>query len=123
MNTTFVTPEASREASLGDLLKRSASEADVRSDKLFHEVFREAKRLLELSEDEISEVLLVTRPTVNRWVNGRNLPHPAMRRSIFDWIHKEARRRFDNIKRGGSSRPNASGGSNTGGQMVAKGRW
>jgi hypothetical protein len=92
MNTIVV----GREESLKDLRERVAL-ANMRDDELFHDIFREAKFLLELSDTNISEALLVSRPTVNRWANGRNLPHPAMRKPIFDWIREELSQRIKRL--------------------------
>jgi hypothetical protein len=60
--------------------------ADLHSDAEFHAIFREGQKLLEISDKDLANVLLVGRTTVNRWVNGTNLPHPAMRKSIVTWI-------------------------------------
>lgn len=111
MGSTIVAPGTSREVQLRSLLKRVQS-ADPRDDNEFRTVFCEAKLLLEMSDTDVSEILLVSRPTVNRWTNGRNLPHTAMRRPIFDWIGRSVSRKIDNIARQALSRSYHYGASN-----------
>lgn len=36
------------------------------------------------SVDEIADLLLVSRPTISRWVSGKNLPHARLRKSILE---------------------------------------
>jgi transcriptional regulator with XRE-family HTH domain len=62
---------------------------DLTRDVLFQEAFCEAQTLLELSDAELADKLLVSRPTVNRWVQGRNLPRRALRRSIVNWVDEQ----------------------------------
>jgi len=35
-----------------------------------------------------SSKLSVSQPTVNRWKNGLNLPHPLMRHHIYRWLYE-----------------------------------
>jgi len=118
--TTTLAAETSRESLLTTLRERTAS-VDLRDDKEFHRILLEAKRLLEISDSDISEVFLVTRPTVNRWVNGKNLPHPAMRKPIFTWVNEELSHKLNNLKRGGSYR-GSGGEAGYMGEMVARSR-
>ena len=72
-----------------DLLKGFQSEvvaADLRADAEFQRILRQAQILLEMSDQEIADAFSVSRPTVNRWINGKNLPYYAMRRPIQSWI-------------------------------------
>jgi transcriptional regulator with XRE-family HTH domain len=62
---------------------------DLRNDEEFRVVFRDAQTLLELSDQELADTLSMSRPTVNRWRNGRNLPHFAMRKHILRWIGEQ----------------------------------
>ena len=120
MTSLVSTTEATREAQLKSLRERVQS-VSVRDDGAFHSIFSEAKRLLELSDTDVSEVLLVSRPTVNRWINGRNLPHPAMRKPIFDWIKEALTRKIDVIAR--NAHPRSYSEENYGGyKIVARGR-
>jgi len=63
---------------------------NLRNDAEFHAVLVESQMLLELSDLQIADGLLVSRPTVNRWMRGRNLPHVGMRRSILSWFVAES---------------------------------
>ena len=42
--------------------------------------------LLRLSADEIADILKVSRSTVIRWSEGKNLPSYGVRKSLFRWI-------------------------------------
>lgn len=72
---------------LAALLHR-ASHADIEDDQEFRSILSEAMKRLSLSDDDIAGALLVSRPTVNRWLEGKSEPHPAMRRPIYAWIIK-----------------------------------
>jgi DNA-binding XRE family transcriptional regulator len=39
--------------------------------------------ILEIGDREFADSLSVSRPTVNRWSNGKNLPHIALRKAII----------------------------------------
>jgi len=60
---------------------------DPKIDSNFHGLFREALVLLEMSEAQIANAISVTRPTVNRWFHGKNLPHVALRNSLVRGMH------------------------------------
>ena len=76
---------------------------DLASDPAFHKAFCEAQSLLELTDAELADKLLVSRPTVNRWVRGRNLPRPALRKPIVDWIDEQIAQRIRIAKKASSS--------------------
>jgi hypothetical protein len=61
---------------------------DLKVDSDFQKALQSAQRLLEMSDREIGDALSVSRPSVNRWMNGANLPYNAMRKVVFDWIEK-----------------------------------
>lgn len=73
-----------------EALRNDANALDVDNDTRFSLLISRARLLFEMSDAELATELLVSRPTVNRWINGRNLPHRAMRRPILDWIAKRA---------------------------------
>jgi transcriptional regulator with XRE-family HTH domain len=75
-----------------EVLKRfqaEADSADLKVDADFQRILRKAKALLEISDQEIADSVSVSRPTVNRWMNGKNLPYNAMRRPILTWINEQ----------------------------------
>ena len=106
-----------REESLREL-QTTIGSADIRNDAAFQAIFREAKVLLELSDEEISEVLLVSRPTVNRWANGRS-PHPGMRKRIFGWIEEELKQKLKKLSSARSFGGRAMGAF-AGSKLIAK---
>jgi transcriptional regulator with XRE-family HTH domain len=43
-----------------------------------------------LSRDALSDALLISRPTLSRWLSGKNLPHPSMREVILKHLNELA---------------------------------
>ena len=68
--------------------KEELKRVDLKVDSDFQKALQSAQRLLEMSDREIGDALSVSRPSVNRWMNGANLPYNAMRKVVFDWIEK-----------------------------------
>jgi hypothetical protein len=109
-----------------DFLKealRLAERVDLSREE-FQELCNRAQELLELTDQEISDALLVSRPTYNRWKNGKNLPHRAARRALVSWTKD---RLFEKLKRLNSIASQRSGGAGGRGAvsvmpMAAKGR-
>jgi DNA-binding XRE family transcriptional regulator len=62
---------------------------DLRNDDEFRKVFQEARMLLEMTDRDLADALSTSRPSVNRWANGKNLPHFALRKSIIRWIGEQ----------------------------------
>jgi hypothetical protein len=56
------------------------------TDDGFTRCFNDIVALIERSEIEIADELRVSRPTVQRWMNGTNLPHPGMRRAVLVFL-------------------------------------
>lgn len=81
----MATAMMSRTEELKDLQGRAQS-IDVRDDAEFQSILRDARSVLEVSEAQIADALSISRPTFNRWVNGRSLPHVAMRGPAISWI-------------------------------------
>jgi hypothetical protein len=87
---------------------------DVRDDAAFQNLLQSARHILEMSEAQIADALSVSRPTFNRWVNGRSLPHVAMRTPAISWI-------VDQLGKKIKLRATYSSGSFSGGRFAAKG--
>jgi 16S rRNA A1518/A1519 N6-dimethyltransferase RsmA/KsgA/DIM1 with predicted DNA glycosylase/AP lyase activity len=68
--------------------KEELRRVDLKVDSDFQKALQAAQRLLEMSDREIGDALSVSRPSVNRWMNGANLPYNAMRKVVFNWIEK-----------------------------------
>ncbi len=66
--------------------------ADPKNDEQFKELLSKGMALLRLLDSDISREFGVSRPTVNRWRNGANAPHPAMRRPLFGYLEKRTSR-------------------------------
>ena len=71
---------------------------DMKVDSEFQRTLRTAQKLLEMSEREIGDALSVSRPSVNRWMNGTNLPYNAMRKVVFSWIDRQLTARIRTIE-------------------------
>ena len=93
---------------LHELLAR-ASALNVREDAAFQAVMRATPGILEMSEAQIADALSISRPTFNRWINGKSLPHIAMRTPAVSWLVDQLNTRIKN--RSGYSRTFGSGSS------------
>ncbi len=73
--------------------------ADVQDNARFQELLVRGMHLLQLFDNDIAREFGVSRPTVTRWRNGDNAPHPAMRRPVYAYLadrstalHRKAQR-------------------------------
>src|SRR5262245_13518882 len=64
--------------------------ADVKDDGRFRELLIRGMELFSLSDKEIAREFDASRPTVTRWRNGDNAPHPSARKHIYGWMEKKA---------------------------------
>ena len=83
------TENEQRKLRLARLRDRSKN-ADIHDDALFRELVNMTQGVLELNERQFADILMVSRPTINRWSNGKNLPHRTVRKAVFTWISKTA---------------------------------
>lgn len=102
-------------------LQSEVRKVDLKMDAEFQRILAAAQEMLEMSDQEIGDALLVSRPTVNRWVNGKNLPYNAIRKPVFSWIHDQLSARIRAIESSGRSYSSASAGTRFG-RMAAKSR-
>ena len=66
-----------------------AAKADEIKDSDFRAILRDGQKLLKMSEKEFADELHVSHPRLNRWLHGKDLPHPVMRPGIVAWVaHK-----------------------------------
>ena len=66
-----------------------AAKADEIKDSDFRAILRDGQKLLRMSEREFANELRVSHPRLNRWLHGKDLPHPVMRPGIAAWVaHK-----------------------------------
>jgi DNA-binding transcriptional regulator YiaG len=67
----------------------NAANAEEIKDSDFRAILRDGHKLLQMSETEFADELRVSHPRLNRWLHGKDLPHPVMRPGIAAWIaHK-----------------------------------
>ncbi len=85
--------QGSRKGALSSL-RSEALAADPSNDVSFQQILSMCRSILEMPDQSIADGLLVSRPTVSRWVSGKNLPHRAMRKPILDWIASQAGQRL-----------------------------
>jgi ribosome-binding protein aMBF1 (putative translation factor) len=66
-----------------------AAKAEEIKDSDFRAILRDGRKLLRMSEKEFADELRVSHTRVNRWLHGKDLPHPVMRPGIAAWVaHK-----------------------------------
>ena len=89
-------------------LLQALKTAEPMDDARFHEVFSCGVTLLNLSDKDVAREFGASRPTVTRWRNGANAPHPAMRKHVYDLLERHAKRilkrlgsEAENTQRGG----------------------
>lgn len=87
-----------RKAALTQLRDRSKV-ADISDDATFQELVNRSRGVLELSDRQFADILMVSRPTINRWSNGKNLPHRSVRKAVFTWICKTAADRLSIVEK------------------------
>ena len=68
--------------------KAELDAVDVKDGLAFYDLFGRGMNLLSFLDSEISKEFGVSRPTINRWRNGRNAPHPMMRQPVYDFLIK-----------------------------------
>ncbi len=71
---------------------------DPASNASFRDLFSEAQTLLELTDAQLADELLVSRTTVNRWKRGTNLPMIALRKPILRWMDERLAQRLRAIE-------------------------
>lgn len=70
------------------VLKKAERQMSKDEGEVTDKQFRRAiiKVVAELGVAAVADGLSVSKPTVERWVAGRNSPHPVMRPVIMKWI-------------------------------------
>ena len=70
-------------------------QADVKDDDAFARLVSASMLKLHLEDKDLALEFSASRPTVTRWRNGTNAPHPAMRKPIFQYLQA----RLEKVKR------------------------
>jgi ribosome-binding protein aMBF1 (putative translation factor) len=95
---------------------------DLTIDDDFQRLIVAARGLFEMSDGELADALSVSRPTINRWVNGKNLPYNALRKAVFGWIDRQLTKKIKLVESSVSATGmSASSYGNVAYPMVAKG--
>jgi hypothetical protein len=71
-----------------DLEAASKSATD---DAMFHELVERSLRLLMLPDLDFAKLVGTNRSSINRWKNGKNAPHPAVRPRVYALLLKRTR--------------------------------
>ena len=79
-------------------------DASITDDEVFRAVLSTGGELLRMNDDDLSEFLSVSRPTVNRWKNGKVVPRPMMRRLVFQMLEERATKELRTMKQHSTSR-------------------
>ena len=68
----------------------SLKNINEKDDGAFRAVVARGMDVLQLLDSDLAHQFGVSRPTVTRWRNGANAPHPAMRKPVFAWLKGRA---------------------------------
>jgi len=79
---------------VGNLENACKSDSEVD----FPGLIKVSQQLLLLDDLEMSRLLMVSRPTIGRWMRGISAPHPLGRSAIFDVLVKKARARAKDFR-------------------------
>jgi hypothetical protein len=71
-----------------DLEAASRSPGD---DEMFHALIERSMRLLMLTDVDFATEVGTNRSSINRWKNGKNAPHPAVRPRVYALLLKRVR--------------------------------
>lgn len=88
----------SRDEELSQMLRLTQT-LKAEDDGEFRKFLTSWRSVLEMTDQEIANKLLVSRPTISRWMSGQTLPHRAMRKSLLSWMigelkHRQKQRQF-----------------------------
>jgi hypothetical protein len=77
---------------LHEILNQIAvAQQDLQDDAMFRTCVSETLMALHIDDIDFANELAVSRSTVNRWKNGRAVPHPAMRKPVYAVLKCRAR--------------------------------
>ncbi len=86
-----------REIQMLDEFVMALKDADEKDNESFTRLLNQGVGLFGLSHKEIAEHCSISRPSVTRWINGKNTPHPAMRPRIYRWLQRKATTRLRSL--------------------------
>ena len=65
---------------------RLKNESNPENDELFQQIIYSILKTGLMNKDEMANGLLVSKPTIDRWGQGRNLPHRFIRGRIYEYL-------------------------------------
>lgn len=71
-----------------DKLRQKIANAHLENDMEFCELINEAMDFCQLKNKDVAHECSVSIPTIERWKNGKNCPHPIMRPLVFKILDK-----------------------------------
>lgn len=66
--------------------------ASPNNDEQFRQIIAAVLNNDFIEETKLRNLLMVSRPTLNRWKNGESVPHTALRPRIFKWLAEQLNR-------------------------------
>lgn len=84
-NVQVEKPKSKLEADL-EQLESDLISADCNDETLFHLLVQRCWDVLNISDSEIADSFGMSVPSVKRWRNGCNAPHPAMRPHVYKFF-------------------------------------
>ena len=112
---------ASRIAQLKQFAERTRAR-NIEDDEQFCTFVVESLEVLEMVDREFADSLSVSRPCVNRWSNGRNLPRTATRKATLALVMQKVDRRIRALNQAVIRTNTAAAVPHYAYPMVAKGR-
>lgn len=77
---------------------KRASNLDPEDTNGFHSMIRDGLKLLIITDDFLANKISMSRSSVNRWKNGRNAPHPIMRKGVIALLIRQANLALNALK-------------------------
>jgi transcriptional regulator with XRE-family HTH domain len=95
--------------------------ANLQDSAVFRSILTKTLAALEMTEAALADAIMVSRPTVNRWIRGESAPHMLARQTLVRYLAGQVRGRLRALPKPEVERERqASFGR--GGRMAAKGR-
>ena len=94
------TPKDSRQERLTELkaFLTRVNTVELSDEREFQQILGLAQQLLELADQDLATILDVSRPTISRWISGRTIPYPALRKPIYRWVASQLVTKIKNLE-------------------------
>lgn len=67
------------------------TKADLSDDAAFQFLLKQSELVLCMSDADLAREFRVSRPTVNRWRSGKNVPYVMARKGIIEFLKRKTR--------------------------------